>query len=266
MMFTIDARGASIPALGLGTWEMRGRTCRRAVEHALGIGYRHIDTARFYRNEEEVGAAIRSVARDEVFLVTKIWTNELTRDRVGPALADSLRKLGTDYVDLLLVHWPNRRVEIAETMEAMGAEQAAGRVHYLGVSNFSAPMLQEAMRHGEIVCDQIEYHPFVSQDEVVSFATAAGVAIVAYCPLARGLVLKDRTLQAIALHHGKSTAQVTLRWLVQQHLVAAIPKSENPERIEEDFDIFDFELSGAEMDRIGELARGQLLVSPDLRS
>lgn len=257
-------RGVQVPALGLGTWELSGETCTKAVEHALALGYRHIDTAQGYDNEAQVGLGLErsGVPRDAVFLVTKVKPDNFSRDKAAPSVHESLRKLRTDYVDLLLLHWPNPEVPVEETLGALRELQDAGAVRHLGVSNFTPSQVLEAREHADVFTDQVEYHPYLSQDRLLAQARELDYLLTAYSPVARGKVLDDPTLQEIGEAHGKTPGQVALRWLVQQDHVAAIPKAASAKNRERNLDIFDFELSDEEMARVAALDRGERLVDP----
>ena len=259
-----NIKGEDVPALGLGTWQLNGKACIRAVERALEIGYRHVDTAQAYENEKEVGRALvqSAIDRADLFLTTKVWRENLAPNRVRPSTERSLKDLGVDYVDLLLIHWPADDVPASETLGVMRTLQREGKVRYLGVSNFTPSLVEEALEAAPLFCNQVEYHPFLSQDELLALARRHGMLLTAYSPLARGNVLEDETLRHIGEGHGKSPAQVALRWLVQQRGVAAIPKAADEDHLQSNFDIFDFELSGGEMDRIAGLARGERITSP----
>lgn len=248
----VETQGVRVPALGFGTWQLRGQECRDGVADALEIGYRHIDTARQYGNEAEVGRAIADsgVDRDEIFLVTKINVGALDRESVERETEASLRELGTDHIDLLLIHHPSDEVPLTETLEAMRGQQEAGRVRHLGVSNFDADLMLEATRHAEILTNQIEYHPGVSPDEVLTAARDRGIFITAYSPLDTGGLVGDDTLAEIGRAHGKTAQQVAIRWLLDQELVATIPRSSDPDHRREDFDVFDFSLRDDERQRI----------------
>ncbi len=268
-MHNVHANGASIPALGFGTWALPDDRVQQLVEHSIGVGYRHIDTAQMYKNEAAVGAGIKAsgVARDAIFLTTKIWPDCFARDAFRRAADERLGQLGVDRVDLLLLHWPSRTVPLAETIEALNAVSEAGQTRHLGVSNFTTAMLDEAVRlsAAPLVTNQVEYHPFLSQTKVMARLEAHGMALTAYCPLARGKVVGEPTLAAIGRVHGKSESQVALRWLVQQAGVIAIPRSSSEARIAENFAVFDFTLSDAEMARITALGSPQgRLVTIDL--
>lgn len=264
---TVTAKDAEIPALGLGTWKLAGRTCVDCVADALAIGYRHLDTAQRYDNHESVGAGIRAskIPREEIFLTTKVWWEKLQRDAVLSSTEASLRELGTDYVDLLLIHWPNQDVPLEETFDAMLELRDQGRARHLGVSNFPPSWLEEAAQEGPVVCNQVEYHPFLSQDHLLEPLRARTMALVAYSPLARGEVTRNETLVKIGAAHDRSAAQVALRWLVQQDRVCAIPKASSRAHLEENFRIFDFELSHDEMRRIHGLAKsaGERTIDPE---
>jgi 2,5-diketo-D-gluconate reductase B len=257
-------RGVQVPALGFGTWPLKGEECREAVRDALSAGYRHVDTARMYGNEEEVGRGIREggVPREEIFLTTKLWYTELGRTQVVDSLHSSLRRLQTEYVDLLLVHWPSSTVPLGETMEAMTGLQREGKVRQVGVSNFPPTLLREALGYAPVFCNQVEYHPFLGQTALRELCQANDVLLTAYSPIAHGAVTEEPVLQEIGRKYGKSPVQVTLRWLVQQDHVAAIPKAASPDRRRQNFDIFDFELTPAEMEQIYTLDRGKRLINP----
>jgi 2,5-diketo-D-gluconate reductase B len=262
-MLSIEANGARIPAIGLGTWELRGRTCARVVEQALKLGYRHIDTAQVYENEREVGEGLRAsgVRRDEVFVTTKVWTNHFAPHDLERSVKESLAKLRLAEVDLLLLHWPNPQVPLAETLGALAHVRQLGMARYIGVSNFTVALIEEAVAAcpEPLVCDQVEYHPYLEQAKVREACARHGMAVVAYSPVARGRIKNDRTLARIGQNYRKTAAQVCLRWLVQQN-VSAIPRTSRIERLSENIDIFDFELSAEEMDLIFRMgsAKGRL--------
>lgn len=248
-----------IPVLGLGTWQMHGNECRQAIDTALQLGYRHIDTAQLYRNEQDIGQAIQqaNVTRDEIFLTTKLLSSNLRHDQVLSSLSASLERLQTEYVDLLLIHSPNPSVPISETINAMNQLQDAGKVKHIGISNFSVQQTQDAMEVSEtpIFTNQIEYNPHNKQQKILEFCIEEDVALTAYTPLAKNRVARDKTVQEIASEHGKTPAQVTLRWLIQQDHVITIPKSSDPQHLKENLDIFDFELTDDEMQSMSKLKR-----------
>lgn len=261
---TTTIQGVEVPSLGYGTFQLSGDDCRQGVEHALSVGYRHVDTAQAYENEERVGAGMEAagVARDEVFLTTKLQSDSLPRDRVGPAIDESLRKLRTDYVDLLLIHWPNAHVPLAETLGAMTELRDAGKVRNVGVSNFPRSLVEEAIQHARIFCNQVEYHPFLGQDVLRGLAVEHDFLLTAYAPLAQGEVMSDDTLAEIAEAHDATPAQVALRWLIAQDHVCAIPKASSTERIESNLAALELELSDDELRRIDGLERGERLIDP----
>lgn len=259
-MQEIELQGGKMPSFGFGTWMLNGQECIEAVGTALDVGYRHIDTAQFYENEAEIGDAIAAynVSRDNLFITTKVIpTFFADKDEAVASVNESLQKLQTDYVDLLLIHWPISGVAVSDMIEQMMEIKKQGKTRNIGVSNFNVKQMEEAIKvaGAEISCNQVEYHPYLSQQPVLDFARQHKIAVTAYCPLARQQLLDETALKEIGLKHGKTSAQVALRWLVQQDDVAAIPKSSNPERIKSNFEIFDFELSDDEMKAIHGLAR-----------
>ncbi|MDB5655101.1 MAG: oxidoreductase [Tardiphaga sp.] len=253
----VEANGARIPAIGLGTWELRGRTCARIVEQALRLGYRHIDTAQIYQNEREVGDGLRAsrIPRDHVFVTTKVWTTHFAPNDLERSAKESLVKLRMPEVDLLLLHWPNAHVPLEETLGALAHAKQLGLARHIGVSNFTVALIEQAVAlcPEPLVCDQVEYHPYLDQSKVRDACAQAGMALVAYSPIAKGNVKTDAALTQIGAAHGKSAAQVCLRWLVQQNVVA-IPRTSKIERLSENIEIFDFELTDAELVEISALA------------
>ena len=260
----VEAHGARIPLIGLGTWDLRGRTCARMVEQALQLGYRHIDTAELYDNEREVGEGLRAsgIERDEVFVTTKVWPSHFSARELERAAKESLSRLRLTDVDLLLLHWPNPRIPLRETLGALCKVKRMGVARHIGVSNFTVGLVEEAVALADepLVCNQIEVHPFIDQSKVIAACRRHGLAIVAYSPVARGGVTRDKVLARIAAAHGKSAAQVSLRFLVQWG-IAVIPRTSRPQRLSENLAIFDFELTATEMAEIGRLAhRGGRIV------
>lgn len=256
-MLFVEANGAKIPSIGLGTWELSGRTCARVVEQALRLGYRHIDTAQVYENEREVGDGLRSsgVRRDAVFLTTKVWTNRFAPHDLERSVKESLARLRLPCVDLVLLHWPNPHVPLSETLGALAHAKQLGLTRHIGVSNFTVALIEEAVALSPepLVCNQVEYHPYLDQAKVKAACDKHGLALVAYSPIAKGRIKSDETLGRIGRAHHKSPAQVCLRWLVQQN-VSAIPRTSRIERLSENIEIFDFELSANEMNEISALA------------
>ncbi|MBR0752758.1 aldo/keto reductase [Bradyrhizobium jicamae] len=262
-MNVINGNGAKIPAIGLGTWELRGRACARIVEQALRLGYRHIDTAQAYDNEREVGEGLRAsgVKRDEVFVTTKIWTTHFAPNDLERSAKESLAKLRLTEVDLLLLHWPNPQVPLSETLGALAHVKQQGLARNIGVSNFTVALIEEAVAAcpEPLACDQVEYHPYLDQAKVIEACARHGMALVAYSPIAKGRIKGDRALARIGDRYRKTAAQVCLRWLVQQN-VSAIPRTSRLERLQENLNIFDFELSEEDMREISAMgsASGRL--------
>lgn len=258
-MQTVEVKGASIPKLGFGTFELPGATARARVADALEAGYRHIDTAQMYGNERDVGAGIRDsgVERGDIWLTTKVWPDRFRDDDLQQSAGESLERLGTDYVDLLLLHWPNPKIPLQETITALNDARKRGLARHIGISNFTVPLIREAVSHSDapLITDQVEYHPRLSQAPVLEELERQGMVLTAYCPLAKGTMFDDETLRAIAGRHGKHPAQVILRWHYQQPRVVAIPRSSSADHVRSNFDIFDFELSEEEMAQISGLAR-----------
>jgi 2,5-diketo-D-gluconate reductase B len=253
----VQSNGARIPLLGLGTWDLRGKTCARMVEEALRLGYRHIDTAAMYGNEEEVGEGLRaaSIKRDDVFITTKVWSSNLRARDFERSAHDSLKKLRLESVDLLLIHWPNSSVPLKETIGALCKMKREGTARHIGVSNFNPALIEEAVKLATepLVNNQIELHPYFDQSKTIAASRKAGLSITAYSPIARGRVKGDAVLSRIGKAHGKTAAQVCLRYLVQQKIIV-IPRTSRQERLKENAQIFDFELSPAEMKEIAALA------------
>ena len=254
----VEVHGARIPLIGLGTWNLRGSTCVRMVEQALRLGYRHVDTAEIYDNEREVGEGLRAsgLPRGQVFITTKIWPSHFAARELERAAKESLARLQLAEVDLLLLHWPNPQIPLRETLGALCKVKRMGLARHIGVSNFTVALIDEAARLAEepLICNQVEVHPFIDQSKVIAACRRQGMATVAYSPVARGGVKSDKLLARIAKAHGKSAAQLSLRFLVQRGIVV-IPRTSRVERLSENLAIFDFVLSEAEMAEIARLAR-----------
>jgi 2,5-diketo-D-gluconate reductase B len=256
---SVTVRGVEVPKLGFGTFRLPGADCREGVRDALEIGYRHIDTARGYENEREVGQGIADsgVPREEIWLTTKVPPDMAAAEDVRTSAEDSLRLLATDYVDLLLLHWPAPSVPLEETMGALMELREEGKARQIGVSNFPPGHLRRALEHAAVFADQVEFHPFLGQDALLELGRERDVLITAYAPLAQGKVTRDPVIGAIAEAHGRTPGQVALRWLVDHRGVAAIPKSATHERRVENFQIFDFSLSDEDRARIDALPKDQ---------
>ncbi len=248
----------AIPALGFGTSPLTGGLSAETVLAALKSGYRHIDTARKYGTEPAVGEALRAsgVPRQDIFLTTKVSHENLRADDFARSVDESLAALGVDYVDLLLVHWPNPQIALSETMPALASAKRRGLARHIGVANFNISQLDQAVElcPEALVALQAEFHPFLDQSKLLAAARRHKLVYVAYCPLARGRLFGDPVLADIAEKRGRSVAQVALRWLLQQD-VAAIPFSSKPQRIADNFNVFDFALTDDEMKRIAALKR-----------
>lgn len=263
----VELQGQRMPALGLGTWQLTGEKCAEAVENALNMGYRHVDTAQSYGNEAEVGEGIKNseVDREEVWLTTKLWRDNLNAENLEESVNRSLEKLKTDYIDLLLIHWPFPGLDLEEALEEMNSVLKKGKARNIGVSNFNTRQMENAQKLSDhkLLANQVEYHPFLNQDKVLDKCREQETMLTAYSPLARGEVIGNSLLKEIGEKYGKSEAQITLRWLVQQEKVAAIPKATSVEHQEANLDIFDFQLSEDEMENISNLANGTRKVNPN---
>jgi len=258
-MKVVEAGDASIPAPGLGTWQITGDRCRETVRTALDVGYRHVDTAQMYDNEAAVGAAIADAAvdRDDVFLTTKVWRDSLRADPLKRSVRESLDRLSTDYLDLLLIHWPHPRVPFDESLTAMAELQDDGVVEHLGVSNFTVSQLREARDiAADLVVDQVMYHPYKDQRDLLAYCRRHGLAVTAYSPLAHGAAVDDPVLARIGDRYGKSAAQVAIRWLLEQDAVIPIPKATSRTHLEANLAVFDFSLTDEDVAEIESISPG----------
>ena len=255
---TFNAKGVSIPKLGFGTSQMGD--CAEIVAGAIKIGYRHIDTAWKYKTEKGVGEGIRQsgIPRHEIFLTTKVSHEYLRANDFSRLVDESLSNLKLEYVDLLLIHWPSpEKVPFDETLHALAKAKQQGKSRHVGVANCNIALIEEAIRlcPEPIINVQVEYHPYLDQSKLLSAVRRLGLAMTAYCPLGRGRIINDPIVADMAKSMGKSVAQVVLRWLVQQPNVIPIPRSSNPQRQAENFNVFDFELNPEQMHRLHQLAR-----------
>lgn len=254
----VEVHGVRIPQIGLGTMTLKGQVCVDAVAAALRMGYRHLDTATYYENEREVGEGLRAsgVKRDEVFITTKVRHTELKADDFARAVDKSLEVMQLPSVDLLLIHWPNPQVPLSESIGALCKAKRDGKTRHIGVANFTVALIDEAAKLATepLVTDQIEAHPFLDQSKVIFACKRHGMAVTAYCPIARGKVPGADVLERIGKAHGKSSAQVSLRWLVQQGLIP-IPRTATPAHLAANLDVFNFKLSDTEMADIAKLKR-----------
>jgi diketogulonate reductase-like aldo/keto reductase len=267
-MRTVTANGASIPAIGLGTWELRGQQCAELVSAALQGGYIHVDTAQMYQNEREVGEGIRAsgVARENIFLTTKIWPDNFAADDFARAVDERLSLLDAGPVDLLLLHWPSRTVPLAETMKALNKAKQAGLARHIGISNFTVAQIDQAMAltNEPLVTNQVEYHPLINQDKVRAACAKHGMSLTAYCPIARNQVADEEVVREIATRHKASPAQITLAWLMQHGDVIAIPRSSKPDRLADNIEALKITLGDDEMSAISALKqRHKRLVNPE---
>jgi 2,5-diketo-D-gluconate reductase B len=266
-MQTVNAPGVEIPAIGFGTYGMSDADLIVTLHAALDAGVRHIDTAQIYRNEADVGAAVAAsgTARDDLFLTTKVWVANYSRGAFEASVNESLRRLRADYVDLLLLHWPSSDVPLEAQIEGLNAAVASGKARHIGVSNFNRELLLQAVRLSDapIATNQVEYHPYLNQALLLAECRRLGVSLTAYCGMAVGRVFDDPVLKTLAVRHGKTVAQIVLRWLIQQPGVAALSRTSRPERIPANFDVFDFVLDRDEMSAIHRLAApGSRIVDP----
>ena len=256
----VAANGARIPAIGLGTWQLTGQTCARIVAEALRLGYRHVDTASMYGNEAEVGEGVRAsgIARDEIFITTKVWQDDLRARDFERSVERSLKQMQLPFADLVLIHWPNPRIPLAETIGALNKVKREGLARHIGVSNFTVALVEEAVRLSAepLVNNQVEMHPFLDQSRVIAACQRYGISVTAYCPIARGSAAGDKVLARIGKAHAKSAAQVSLRYLIQRGIIP-IPRTSKSARLKENLSIFDFSLSEPEMQQIHQLARPQ---------
>lgn len=256
---SVSMAGAVIPKLGLGTWQLRGDACARIVEQALRRGYTHVDTAQGYANEAEVGEgiAMSRVPRDKIFITTKVQPQKVGDGDLQRSVDESLKRLRVDQIDLLLLHWPNPEIALAGSIRALNEVKQQGLVKHIGLSNFTIALLDEAWRltSEPLAAQQLEYHPYLDARKILAAIRRYGMVPIAYCPIALGRVIGDPVIETIATAHERSSAQVALRWIVQQPDMVAIPKTAKLERLSENLAVFDFALTDAEMARIGALTR-----------
>lgn len=263
----VELQDEKVPALGFGTWQLKGEDCVEGVKTALDLGYRHIDTAQAYGNEDKVGKGIQEsdVERDDIWLTTKVWRDNLNTQDLKGSVEESLDRLGTEYVDLLLIHWPFQEMDLKAVVEKMDELVKEGKARNIGISNFLPKQMERAQQLSDhnLLTNQVEYHPFLNQDKVLDKCRDMDMMLTAYSPIARGDVIGNETLKEIGDRYGKSEVQVALRWLIQQDNVAAIPKATSGDHIRQNLDIFDFELSDEETEAISELRGNERKVDPD---
>jgi 2,5-diketo-D-gluconate reductase B len=262
----IQTQGISLPRLGLGTYRMQGTVCREAVERALALGYRHIDTAEMYANEDAVGAALAgtNVPRGELHVTTKVWPENLAPDAIRRSFDNSVKKLKLDFVDLYLIHWPARVMNLAAALETLMTLKEEGRTRAIGVANFTTTLLKQAVEEikAPIACNQVEYHVMLDQTKVMAYMAEKSIPLVAYCPLAQGRAASDETLMAIGRKHGVEPAQVALKWLLDQKGVAAIPKASRQESQQANLDALKLQLDDEDRKVIAALPKDKRFVSP----
>jgi 2,5-diketo-D-gluconate reductase B len=265
-MDDLQTQGISLPKLGLGTYRMQGDVCRTAVESALRLGYRHIDTAEMYGNEEAVGAAIAAsgLARKDIHVTTKVWNENLAPDAMRRAFDASLGKLKLDHVDLYLVHWPKQGMDLPSMFETLMKLKQEGRTRAIGVANFNVVLLKTVVEDigAPIACNQIEYHVLLDQTKVKTYLAPRKIPLVAYCPLAQGKITDNEVLKKIGARHNASAAQVALKWLLDQDGVAAIPKASRAESQQANLDALKIMLDDADRAAIAALPKSQRLVNP----
>lgn len=258
-MQNVHAGNAAIPAIGFGTYGMTGDDIYRVIPEALRAGFRHIDTGQIYRNEAEIGDCVvaSGIPRSDIFLTTKVWVSNYSARHIDASVNESLRKLKTDYIDLLLLHWPGGSdVPLAEQIGELNAVVRAGKVRHIGVSNFNRAQMTKAIRlsGAPLVTNQFEYHPYLNQSLLIESTREAGLAVTGYCGMAVGRVFSDPTLKEIAARHDKTIAQIVLRWIVQQRGVVALSRTTRIDRLAQNLAVFDFELDDADMAAIHALA------------
>src|SRR4051794_754794 len=262
----LQTQGIALPRLGLGTFRLQGDACRAAVESAIGLGYRHLDTAEMYGNEEAIGAGLSSakVARNDLHVTTKVWNENLAPDAIRRAFDASLKKLRLDHVDLYLVHWPARNMNLPAMFETLVKLKEEGRTRAIGVANFNIALLKTVVEEikAPIACNQVEYHVMLDQTPLRKYLTAKSIPLVAYCPLAQGRVASDEALAAIGRKHNASAAQVALKWLLDHDDVAAIPKASRAESQKANLDALNIGLDDEDRQVIAALPKNKRCVNP----
>lgn len=255
--------GKVIPCFGLGTWQLEGKACEQAVKTALQLGYSHIDTAEIYGNQKEIGKAIKDFDRSKLFITSKVWIDNLRFADVLKACNSTLKDLQTDYLDLYLIHWPNKKIKLKETFSALKYLIDEGKVKSAGVSNFTIKHIEDALTVSEIpiVCNQVEFHPYLYQMELLDFCKSKKIVLTAYSPLGRKKVLEDKTIVEISKKYGKTPAQICLNWVLQKGIVA-IPKASGKQHLLENLGALSFELKKEDIQKIDSIKKTERLVNP----
>jgi 2,5-diketo-D-gluconate reductase B len=265
-MEMITSHGLRMPKLGLGTWRMKGDECREAVERAFSLGYRHIDTAEMYGNEEDVGRALAGarLPRADIHVTTKVWWDHLAPDAMRNAIETSLRKLQTDYVDLYMIHWPAPDMNLPQALETMMKLKEEGLIHAIGVCNFPVALLRQAVEEigAPVAANQVEYHVLLGQQPVLDYLQKHDMALTAYCPIAQGKLADHEELGVIARKHGATAAQIALKWLIDQPGVAAIPKAARRESQIANLEAMKITLDDSDRAAIAALPKAQRMVNP----
>lgn len=255
--------GVKIPILGLGTWQLTGKTCYDAVKTALSLGYTHIDTAEFYDNHKEIGRAIKEFDRKKLFITSKVWFDNLKYDDVLTACDSTLKDLGTDYLDLYLIHWPNKRIDMKETFDALKKLYDDKKIRSVGVSNFTIAHIEYALKVSKvpIVTNQVEFHPYLYQKELLEYCKTKNIVITAYSPLAHGKILNDKTLIEIGKKYDKTSSQIAIRWLIEKEMIV-IPKASSESHLKDNIEVFDFKLNKEDISKIDSLNKNSRMINP----
>ena len=255
--------GVEMPILGLGTWQLTGKTCERAVKDAISLGYTHIDTAEFYGNHKEIGKAIKNADRKKLFITSKVWYDNLKYDDVIKACDKTLEDLETSYLDLYLIHWPNKKIDMTETFKALKKLYDDKKIRAVGVSNFTINHIEEALKISEvpITVNQVEFHPYLYQKELLDYCNSKEIVLTAYSPLARGKVFNEKKMSEISKKYHKTPGQITLRWMVQKNIVV-IPKASSIDHLKSNMAIFDFNITDNENIMIEALNKNERMINP----
>ncbi|MET0969055.1 MAG: aldo/keto reductase [Tardiphaga sp.] len=265
-MQTIQTQGITVPKLGLGTFKLTGEACASAVAGAIGLGYRHIDTAEMYGNEAEVGAGIKAakLARSDLHVTTKVWHENLAPDAIKRAFDASQTKLGLDVIDLYLVHWPSKSMDLPAVFKTLMGLKDEGRIRALGVANFPVKLMKQAVEEigAPVACNQVEYHALLSQAPLLAYLRSKSIPLVAYCPLGQGRLADNDAMKKIGEKHGVSAAQVALKWLLDQDGVMAIPKASREVSQQANLDAWKVTLDDDDRKAIAALPKDQRLVNP----